>query len=267
VKRFIAFGWPLLLNGVLMFGIFQGDRVIVGSHYTMATLGAYAVAFGLAMAPTVMLARVNAALFLPALSQCQDDPARFAARYQRAALALSVMAGLLAGGFILAGPALVVLLYGEAYAAAAGVIGWLGAMQAVRLMRAAPSQAAMALGETRNMMIANAVRTTALAGVLLAALAHGPLWWIAACGLVGELLAALTAAALLKRQHRIAWGLTLRPASIGAVLTLIAVVLAMLEQDAWLRSGLYAAVLLMAVGAGAWLWRQQKPAPPVAVGG
>ena len=34
----LRFGWPLLVNGVLLFVVFNGDRVIVGHGLGMATL-------------------------------------------------------------------------------------------------------------------------------------------------------------------------------------------------------------------------------------
>lgn len=53
-KKKLDFGWPLLVNGLLMFGIFQGDRVVVGALFDMHTLGWYSVAFSLAL-PTLIL--------------------------------------------------------------------------------------------------------------------------------------------------------------------------------------------------------------------
>ena len=50
-RRLLTFGWPLLVNGLLMFGIVQGDRLIIGTAYSVYDLGIYSVALTLAMAP------------------------------------------------------------------------------------------------------------------------------------------------------------------------------------------------------------------------
>jgi len=66
-KRLFTFGWPLAINGLLLYGIMEGDRVIVGSakqlfgntKYTLADLGLYSVAFSLTMAPTMFVANLG----------------------------------------------------------------------------------------------------------------------------------------------------------------------------------------------------------------
>jgi len=44
-RRALSFGGPLLLNGFLMFGIFQGDRAIVGIWFSMSEMGWFSAAF------------------------------------------------------------------------------------------------------------------------------------------------------------------------------------------------------------------------------
>ncbi len=50
-RRIINFGWPLLINGLLMFFILQGDRAIVGAAFDMQVLGWYSAAFALTLMP------------------------------------------------------------------------------------------------------------------------------------------------------------------------------------------------------------------------
>jgi O-antigen/teichoic acid export membrane protein len=47
--RIVVFGWPLLLNGVLLFATIQGDKFLVGSLLGVEVLGLYVVA---ALIPT-----------------------------------------------------------------------------------------------------------------------------------------------------------------------------------------------------------------------
>ena len=80
VGRAFAFGWPLLLNGALMFGIFQGDRMIVASEIGLVELGWFSAAFTLALTPSLLAARTLQSFALPQLSKAQEDPAAFAPR-------------------------------------------------------------------------------------------------------------------------------------------------------------------------------------------
>lgn len=220
--RMLGFGWPLLVNGLLMYGIFQGDRLIVGAGYSMVDLGIYTAAFTLTMVPTVLLARVNGSLVLPVFAEVQHDRKEFEYRYRCATELLSLNAGAFAVSFILIGGPLLVLLYGSQYAAAVPIVSWLGAMQALRLVRSAPSQAAMALGETKNTMIANVARTFALLPMLWVAYRGLPLSWIAACGVGGEVAAMATAVLLLRWRHGVPVASTLRPISLSIIITVIA---------------------------------------------
>ncbi|OAD23988.1 polysaccharide biosynthesis protein, partial [Candidatus Thiomargarita nelsonii] len=72
-SRLLAFGWPLLINGLLMFGVFQGDRLIVGTAYSMAELGVFSVAFALVMMIAMTLAKLASALLLPLFSRVQAE--------------------------------------------------------------------------------------------------------------------------------------------------------------------------------------------------
>ena len=89
VRSMFHFGWPLLINGLLMYGIFEGDRLIIGSsnrlfprsHFTLSDLGVYSVAFALTMAPTMVVANIGTSLFLPLLSQAQKSVQEFRERY------------------------------------------------------------------------------------------------------------------------------------------------------------------------------------------
>jgi len=94
---------------------------------------------------------------------------------------------------------------------------WLAAMQAVRIIRVAPTLGAIALGDTKNPMMSNAVRTPAFALVLLVAAAGGPLVAIAACGLAGELLALAYGLWRLWSRHGVAPRLCLGPCAVVAL--------------------------------------------------
>jgi O-antigen/teichoic acid export membrane protein len=189
VVRLARFGWPLLLNGLVMFGIMQGDGVIVGHWYTKTELGVYMAALMLMMQPTGIIGSTASFLFLPVLSQAQRDEAMFRKRLSStaqwtAAAALAVSLPLMTLGALL-----VPLLYGHEYAAAGTFVVYLAAMQGIRILRMVPTIGALAKANSRASLYTNLVRSLAIGIGIAAAAWHGPLWWIALSGLVGELSA------------------------------------------------------------------------------
>lgn len=222
ISRFARFGWPLLLNGLLLWVILQGDKVIVGAAYSKEDLGVYAAAFGLAMLPGLLLARVNRTLFLPLLARSQSEPAQFARRYATSAQFTSALAAGLAVGCVVAGSSLIQALYGREYASGGAVLGWIGLMTATRVARGTPSVAAVALGDTTNPMWANVARVATLALAIGAAAMRQPLAMIAAAGFLGELVAMYVATRRLQTRRSISMTLTARPGLIaGGVVALL----------------------------------------------
>lgn len=200
IQRMFRFGWPLILNGFLMFAIFQGDKAIIGAAFTMEELGWYAVAFGLVLTPAMVAARVLQTFLLPLLSQAQSDKLRYQRRYTQAAQMCIAMGAVFAAGVMIAGDDVLVLFFGSKYASAAAVVPVFALMQGVRIARIGQSIGAIGLGDTRNPMYANMVRAISLP------LALGAVWQgygvvaIAGCGLIGEFLAAVWSQRLLSRR-------------------------------------------------------------------
>jgi O-antigen/teichoic acid export membrane protein len=211
VQRILSFGWPLLFNGLLMYGIFQGDRFVIGasgrlfgnSRYTLSDLAVYSVGFSFMMSISMFMISVTSQLFLPLLSRVQVAREQFARRYRGCCYAVCSLSVLAVVPFVLVGGWVIRLVYGPHYAAAGSFVGWIAAMFGVRLLRAAPTLAATALGDTRNALVSNIVRTVGLAGVLAAAAVNGPLWWIAASGFAGEVAALVVCLWRLERQHQV----------------------------------------------------------------
>ncbi|HRR81528.1 MAG TPA: oligosaccharide flippase family protein [Planctomycetota bacterium] len=208
VRRSFGFGWPLLLNSLLMFAVMQGDRVILARAYTKAELGVYSVAIGLAMASCGVVMNIASQLLLPVFSVFQQNRKRFEATYVLFAQAATAVGLILGALFFMLGPALVSIVYGGRYALAGSVVGWLAAAQSIRLLRAAPTTAAMALGDTRNSLVANVFRQSGLALALIAATVRTSVAWIAIAGVVGEALALGASIMYMRRRH----GLAARPA-------------------------------------------------------
>lgn len=225
LSSILAFGWPLLVNGLLLFIIFQGDRFVIASAprlfaantYSLHDLGLYSVAFTLAMAPTNAVATVATSLFLPLLARAQNSQADFQRRYVACAQVVSLSAALIAIPLIVGGDWLIDKLYGSTYSGAGILLGWSAVMWALRTVRVAPSLAALAKGDTRNAMFSNIARALALVGVLFAAAWGAPLTWVAACGVAGELLATAVSLGKLRRHYELPVRLCLKPATVATL--------------------------------------------------
>lgn len=200
VQRLLSFGWPLLINGALLFAITQGDRVLVGAAYTMEELGLYAAVATLLLTPAIILGNASSALLLPPMAQVQHNPPAFLKRYALNVQAMAAVSGVLTIGLVIFGALLVRLVFGEQYRDCIALAAATAGMQALRLLRIPPTVAAIAIGDTRNPMIGNAYRAAGLLAALAAAYLHWPLYTIALCGALGE--GCGLAAAVVRLQNR-----------------------------------------------------------------
>jgi len=223
LRESLKFGWPLLLSGLLQFGNFQGDSMVVGAAYSMAQLGEYSVALTLAMAPSQTIFRVGGSLSLPLLAEVQNDIPRFTLRYSQYAQTMALIGCSTMLGMLFCGEQLVVLLFGAKYAGIGTLACWLTAAQALRILRAATVAAAMARGDTLNNLMSSSWR---LSGLLLAigvGLMKGSLMWFAVAAFVGEVAALGAAVFRLKVKNSILPRVTAMPAFLGLVCVVLAV--------------------------------------------
>ncbi len=196
-RRTINFGWPLLINGLLMFGIFQGDRVIVANQMGIQVLGWFAVAFALTLMPTTILSKVLTSLSLPRLSKLQDDEAGFN-RLATLTIEFACAVGvLLVIGFAVLGRPMMLALYGVKYEAALAVLVWLAVMQSLRVAKAGPTIIALAGAQTKNPMFANLARICFLPIAFLAAVCGAEVLHLVWIATLGELCALFVAFQLL----------------------------------------------------------------------
>jgi O-antigen/teichoic acid export membrane protein len=219
--RMARFGWPLLLNGVFMFLMQQGDRILVGSNYDMNQLALYSVAQTLTSQSAIMLTRASSVVFLSPLARAQHDKQRFAEIYALLAQVLSQVGIGIAVFFIILGQAIVVLLYGARYAGVGVFIGWFAVMQMLYLIRIAPTTAALALGDTLACLLANVARAACLPILLVLAMTGQSLVWLIVAGCSGELLALLITLIRLNSVHGVSPRLCLKPAGLSLCALLV----------------------------------------------
>lgn len=195
-KRFMYFGWPLIINGLLMFGVFQGDRFIIGSakkifgsDYGMTDVGLYSAAFMLAMMPALLCIRVCTSLFLPVLSRMQHSSECFNSQCCFVSQLIAVIVVTYGTVMIFTGDNLLSIVYGENYAGAGHLVGWLSIMWAMRIVRALSATISMAKGNTKILMYTNFARLFFLIGVVMIVILEMEMIWVAIVGAIGEFFA------------------------------------------------------------------------------
>lgn len=206
IGRMLRFGWPLLINGLLMFAIFQGDKAIVGAAFSMEELGWFSAAFGLTLMPSMLIPKVMGTLFLPGLSKSIRN--RDGSRLSSTVIDLFAGAAVMfAVSFWAFGPTALVVLYGNRYAAGAAVIGWLGMMQAARILKAGSVTVLVSAGRTKAVMAANSVRLIGLPVALLVVWFGGSIVAIVIVGFLAEFCSAVISLALVRAtiSDPIAW--------------------------------------------------------------
>lgn len=245
----LSFGWPLLLNGLLLFAVFQGDKIIIGRELGMATLAIFAMGFTLTLAPTLVLAKSAQTFFLPqlsALTRQENATANDFDALARAAIQVGIANGvLLVLAILLLGKPVVALLLGAKYAALAPLLIWLAILQAFRVFKSGSSVVALAKRQTANAMIANLVRVISLPIAWIALIQGGNVMDVIMIGILGEVIGFAVSLALVGVRSKVA----LRPAALSILIAAILLGLVALSQvsGGW-STGCLGYALAIAIG-------------------
>ena len=229
----LRFGWPLLLNGILLFAVFNGDKLIVGRALGIETLAIFAMGFTLTLTPTLVAAKSVSNFFLPQLSKVKDNTDgafRFLADVTMEAIILMGVAFAVLVAFF--GEPVVLFLLGQKYAALVPILTWLAILQAVRLFKVGPALIALAVGQTRIALYANIIRVLLLPVAWYAAVTSGDLVAIIWIGIAGEALGHVMALLLLRTQSLISLGGLFKVHCGAAVVLVLLAVQSYLGQSA-----------------------------------
>ncbi len=237
----LRFGWPLLVNGALLFLVMQGDKLIVGRELGMVALGVFGMGITLTLTPTLILAKTTQNFFLPQLSAIAEggDSARFDS-LARASFQAAMLNGvaLLLGVFAIGIP-FVDLLLGSKYAALHPLLIWLAAQQGIRVFKSGPSTVAVARAVTSNALYPNIVRALGLPVAWVVVVNGGGIWHVIVVALVAEALGYAVALFLARRRLGIALGPLLPSLLLTAALFAAALVVPASGRDAaslWLNA-------------------------------
>lgn len=203
--RGLRFGWPLLINGILLFAVFHGEKLVVGRELGMAQLAILAMGFTLTLTPTLVVARSVQSFFLPQLSRADLPPEKFAS-IGTATIEANLLNGLVqVAGILLLGPLLIDWVLGPKYAELVPLLLFLSILHAVRVFKAGPAVVALSRAQTDNAMWANLCRVLTLPLAWYAAAQGYGLTAVVCIALSGELCGFAVALILLRR--RVGFGL------------------------------------------------------------
>ena len=158
-REMLLFGWPLLINGFLMFGIFQGDRFVIASadrffHGEIYVPGRPRSIFRGIRTDDCTDELDRKCQHIPVSAAAVEHPVggrHFFRRYKFICEAIALAGGVFAIFLIGSGEWIVRLFFGEKYSLnAAALVAWLAAMQSLRIMRIGPTLAAMSKGDTKT---------------------------------------------------------------------------------------------------------------------
>jgi len=257
-RRSLAFGWPIMLNGVLLFGVFQGDRLIVGRELGVEALAVFSMAVTLTLNPMLVLTKTFQNLFLPLLSSAQDTPDRFA-WLAAATLQITLLAGLvLVAAAVAVGQPLALFLLGDKYSGLLPLLSWMALIQALRMVNGGPAIVALALGETSNAMYANLARLVALPLIWYVAATSGDLLFVVKIGVAAEAAALAISLALLRYKAGVGLG-SILPATLGTVpFGAVVMIQAAADRDLQAQFAPPGIILVMTALIAAALWKMPE---------
>lgn len=195
--KMFTFSWPLMLSGLLLFTIFQGDKLIVGAFYGVHSLGMYALLFTVFLLPGLILQRLYNAVVLPPLSRSYHEGVSFKHSCICVFASLLLFSGANSVLFLISGGWLLTTVFGEAYAPALTILPWIVLMVSIRVLRIAPSLIALSMANSKCELYANLARAAILPLACLSGYMQWSLETIAMAGIFAELLALAVALATL----------------------------------------------------------------------
>ncbi len=218
IKHALAFGWPLLINSILIFFVFQGEKIIVGREIGLEALAIFSMGFTLTLWPAMLLTNSIQSIFLPLLSETKDTKPEFQRLAMVTLQAHFALGALFVAAGALFGPSIVGYLLGEKYTPLLSLFPWLVILQAMRLMEGGSSIVALAAGRTGVSAIANLVRISVMPFSWYVAARTGDIFMIIWLAIASELAGLLISLLLMRRQAKVSFGPTALP--FGLVLLL-----------------------------------------------
>lgn len=236
----LRFGWPVLLNGVLLFLVFHGDKLIIGRVLGMEVLAIFAMGTTLTLTPTLVIEKSSMSFLMPSIARIDRSTDQGAKEFHRLAVLATeihiLFSVCLAVGALVLGPLLIPMILGPKYAALVSVLPFLAVLHGMRLFKAGASIVAFAIGRNTISLVANIVRVFLLPVSWVVVEHTGQLYHVIGIALLGETTGFLIALYLMRAKAGIHLRQMVAP-SAASVAALLLVLLASHTGNAWISAG------------------------------
>lgn len=193
------FAYPLVLSGIGLAVVSQGDRLLVGSVLDVPTLGIYSVLILTITVPASAVTQVFSSLALAGLHNASDDSERRARRLQLYARIMLILGVCSAFGLLALMNILVPLVFGARFAASNDIVAMLALVSFFSLARAEPTTSVLLINH-RTRALAALSLSSVIGLVVAATLAiwYASLYTILVGRLFGEVFGFLITMAILR---------------------------------------------------------------------
>ena len=254
IRRSVGFGWPLLVNGILMFAAMHGEKLVAGRELGLVALGILSMGTTLTMNPVLIGTRVVQSLMLPRLSRLEGMHFSRLATITcdgGAAVALALTAGT-----VLIGPPFVRIVLGDKFDPLIPLLVPLAAIQAMRAFRLGPTFVAMSRARTALPMLANLPRVLAIGIAWIVLIGGGDLLDLVLIGAAGEAVGTALAFGLMRRvPDAPALSALLRAVVLPGALIALTVIASLVRWNGLWMAGSYEAVwVLYALSVAMLVW-------------
>lgn len=227
MARNLAFGWPLLLNTILLFLVFNGEKLIVGRELGMEALGIFAMGVTLTLTPTLVMTKSAMGVFLPKLSSISRKDAEGETRFASLS-ALTMQCTLALGlstivGTAILGDVIVRALLGEKYLALLPLMTPLAVLASFRAIKAGSAIISLARGQSENSLVGNIARVFTFPISWFVAEEMGSLIAIVAIAMLGELVGYLMALGMTRRRTAVSVRPILWPLAVSMVVIALSI--------------------------------------------
>lgn len=189
----MLYGWPLLINGVVIFFATQGDRIVIGTLEGMQDLAGYVAVAALTGGVSLFLAKLTGNLYFPLLSESRGDPALFAERCRTTGASSLLLVSATVFPLAVLGAPLVIILFGREYQTPALLATFLAIQAAAMMLRSWCATISLSLGGTSDILTASILRIIGLGGAFLALSSGKGIVWVAASMAAGDAAATMLA--------------------------------------------------------------------------
>lgn len=204
-KKLLAFGAPLSLANLAMFGSRRWDNLLVSRLFGPGTAGVYNLAYNLADIPATQIGEHIGDVLVPSFAQLEGAERRRAALL-RALRLLLLLVTPLAIGLGAVSESVVGTFFGARWRGVAAMLTVLSALSVVRPVGWIVQSYMQAQQRTRVVMVLELAKTALLMGVIATLGRLGPLWACAAVGVAFGAHALASLMALRLGDEPLPWG-------------------------------------------------------------